>query len=183
MWAPCVFRAQESADWPSKRIFLPCVSSVGWGRSEKRRQSDVVKESRRGKIPLNAAVLSCLPASLCVCFPHALCVCGVVFAVRMCTLDCNQMRVGFDGMRTPCLGSLRTTHVFVCASVVYFKENCLSLAKQEERGIRKKKSAVTSAAPTPRPPPPPPFPPPPGAMLGINISQSGPGVSVPASVN
>lgn len=39
------------ADWPSKAIFYCMWSSVGDGRREKSRKCDMVKESRRGKIP------------------------------------------------------------------------------------------------------------------------------------
>lgn len=48
--------APASADWPSKGLFLPCVEYCWTGRRERCRKCNMVKESKRGKFPLNTAV-------------------------------------------------------------------------------------------------------------------------------
>lgn len=65
---------------PRKGLFLPCVESCWIGRRETCRKCNMVKESNRGKFPLNTAVCR-VCVSLWVCAVHMLmfmCVCGCV---------------------------------------------------------------------------------------------------------
>lgn len=94
-------QAQKSANWPSNGLFLPCVEFRWTGREERCRKCNT--ESRRGKFPLNAAV-----CRVCVCVILSACCAQAYFYVYlwvcMCTLHCNQMRVGFYNMSVLCLG-------------------------------------------------------------------------------
>lgn len=94
-----------------------CVE-FGWtGRREKCRKCDIVRESKWGKIPLNTAV--CHVCTFPGCVVHVLmfmCAC-----VHMCTLDCNQMRVGFYSMCALYLGN------WDC-SCVCLREHCVCLS-------------------------------------------------------
>lgn len=87
-------RAPASADWPSDgAIFkILCVEFCWTGRRKERcRTCNMVKESRRGKFPLNTAVSCvCVSSWVCVCVVHTLlfmrvcgCVC-VCYTVTKC---------------------------------------------------------------------------------------------------
>lgn len=141
-------RAPASADWPSKGLFLLCVEFCWIGSRERCRKCNMVKESmsqgEESSLFAQQFVMSVYHYECVVVY--MLCV-YVFLWVCMCTLHCNQMRVGFYSM---CGAVFRQKELSVCLFVqalcVFvspFLGNRLSLAKQAASN-----STVTSVTPT-----------------------------------
>lgn len=146
MWAPCVFRALESADWPSEGIFLPCVELCWTGRREKCRKYDML-ESGRGRSFLKQRFVT---SSTILCAYVYVCVGAHVYIT---VTECGWAFT----VCARCLGNVVCLFVWaLCVFVSASLGNRLSLAKQAASNFCCNLCNPHPLHPSP-PPPPPPF--------------------------